>query len=61
MSRPKIPLFERYTVEELAKLTDYSESTLLALKEHRKPLSKSFRFIIKLLFPASAAELLGEE
>lgn len=56
------PIFESYTVDELARRTGYSEYYILQVRDGTKPLTKPFRRLCAAVFQRPEAELfLSEE
>lgn len=57
---PKIPLFQKYTLEELAERTRYEKSYLFAIECGNKHPSRRFMDTVCLILNQSKETLFGE-
>jgi hypothetical protein len=59
--KPRIPLFERFTVEQLTELIPYSERYLRDLRDGDQPIRPRFRRIASRILGQSEADLFDSE
>ena len=59
--RPKVPLFEQFTLEQLTILTPYSEAYLDDLARGNHPIRPRFRRVVTRLLGKPEDELFGSD